>query len=76
MTPHAATVGQRIEQAGESGTFLMGLSFQILVMVFSTEQEITWLSDWIFIILNQHHLVCINVRYLLLEEVLLEPLNK
>ena len=31
---------------GESGTILMGLLFYLIVMVLiSTEQEITWLSD-------------------------------
>ena len=43
-------VGEQIilqmEQAGESGTILMGLSFHLLpVILDSTEQEITWLSD-------------------------------
>ena len=47
MTPPA--VGEYIilmDQAGESGTILMGLLFHLLVVVLgSTEQEVTWLSD-------------------------------
>ena len=43
-------VGEKIilmdSKAEESGTILMGLLFHLLVMVVgSTEQEVTWLSD-------------------------------
>ena len=48
MTP--PVVGEEIilmEQAGESGTILMGLLFHLLLVIFrsSIEQEVTWLSD-------------------------------
>ena len=77
MTP--PVVGEEIvlmEQAGESGTILMGLWFHLMVMVAkigptaaeSTEQEITWLLDLTDRLIPSHQLECIVVSYLVLEE--------
>ena len=46
MTPLAVGKMILINKARENGTFLMGLLFPALeVVLFSTEQEITWLFD-------------------------------